>query len=200
MTLSFKNALAVSSLAVFVALPQITVAQDVSVEFGGRLNVDYTVAELNTPDRNIDETNLRRIRIDATGKFGDLVSFKIELEDSSGGDVEATDAYVRFSPKDSNFKVTVGQFREFMSLDEQTSSRFSSVIERAAFTDAFGFARRLGVAVGTSGSNYTLDLGVYTENLEGADFDEDGKVVSARATYAPIKTLTYYRYGAACKI
>ena len=188
MTLSFKNALAVSSLAVFVALPQITVAQDVSVEFGGRLNVDYTVAELNTPDRNIDETNLRRIRIDATGKFGDLVSFKIELEDSSGGDVEATDAYVRFSPKDSNFKVTVGQFREFMSLDEQTSSRFSSVIERAAFTDAFGFARRLGVAVGTSGSNYTLDLGVYTENLEGADFDEDGKVVSARATYAPIKT------------
>jgi len=47
MTLSFKNALAVSSLAVFVALPQITVAQDVSVEFGGRLNVDYTVAELN---------------------------------------------------------------------------------------------------------------------------------------------------------
>ncbi len=188
MTKFFKGGLAASSLAVLMALPQMTNAQEVTVELGGRLNADYTVAELNGPDFNIDETNLRRIRLDATGTYGDTISFKIELEDSSGGDVEATDAYIRYSPRDSNLKVTIGQFREFMSLDEQTSSRFSSTIERAAFTDAFGFARRLGIAVGTSGSNYTLDLGVYTENLEGADFDEDGKVISARATYSPLKT------------
>lgn len=183
-----KSGLSASSLALLMAFPHITQAQDLSVKLGGRLNADYTIAELNGPDRNIDETNLRRIRLNASGKYGDLISFKIELEDSSGGDVETTDAYLRFSPKDSNFKVTIGQFREFMSLDEQTSSRFSSTIERAAFTDAFGFARRVGVAVGTSGDNYTLDFGVYTENLEGADFDEDGKVASARATYAPVKT------------
>jgi len=73
---------------------------------------------------------------------------------------------------------------------EQTSSLFSSVYERAAFTDAFGFSRRLGVIAKTSGDNYTFSAGVFSSNLEGSGGGStgNGTAATARATYNPVKS------------
>lgn len=68
-----------------------------------------------------------------------------------------------------------------------TSSRFISTLERAAFTDAFEFNRRLGATVNAKGGRYTLSAGVFGDNLE-EDSLKEGLAAAARATFNPVKT------------
>jgi len=85
---------------------------------------------------------------------------KVEFNKSTGSNFELTDAYIQFAPKSSKFKIKVGQFKTHNSMEEETSSRFTTTLERGAYTDAFGLDRRIGVSVNTSGDNYGFDLGL----------------------------------------
>ena len=180
------------SLATLLS-PGLALAQgtDVTVDVGGRVMIDYTVADIDNPAAglpdDISASEVRRARIFLKGKYGSRIDYKVEFE-GAGGDVELTDAYLQFKPVDGPLKIKVGQFNTHNSLDELTSSRFSSTIERAAFTDAFGFQRRLGVAVATSGSNYTLDAGLFGTNIQSDGGPDEGMAASARATFNPVKT------------
>jgi len=58
MTLTFKSGLAVSTLAVLMAFPSTSLAQDVTFDFGGRYMLDYTVADLSNPDSEIRDDSL----------------------------------------------------------------------------------------------------------------------------------------------
>lgn len=164
------------------------VAQEATLKLGGRVMMDYTIGSYDNPDSDIDATELRRARLFVSGKYGDQIKYKFEVNKASGKSIAVTDAYIQFLPKASPFKIKVGQFKTHNSLDEQNSSRFMSALERSAFTDAFGFDRRLGISVGTSGSNYTFDAGAFTTNLEESGGSEEGRAYSARATFNPIKT------------
>lgn len=163
-------------------------ATELTSKVNGRVMIDYTIADIDTPDVEINDGEVRRARIQVSGKYGDSIKYKVEFNKASGDSINLEDAYVQFSPKGSKFKVTVGQDNTPNSLDELTSSRFIATLERAAFTDAFGFDRRLGVAVGTSGDNYTFDAGVYTTNLEQDAGPDEGHAVAARGTFNPVKT------------
>lgn len=187
MTLIRRRNIAVSALALSMAIPSFAAAQDATLQIGGRLMLDYTVADINTPDVNINNSEVRRARLFAKGKYGDAISYKFEFNHTTGGDVEVTDGFVQFAPKGQNFKVKVGHFKTHNSLEEEASSRFISTIERGGFTDAFELNRRLGVSVGTAGDNYTLNLGVYGDDIN-ADGDNDGNAIAARGTYLPYKT------------
>ncbi|WP_409432612.1 OprO/OprP family phosphate-selective porin [Litorimonas sp. RW-G-Af-16] len=183
-----KGGVAASSLALVMAYASSSVAQDATLKIGGRVMLDYTFADVNDPDSSINDIEARRVRLNATGKYGSAVSYKVELNKTGDKAINVEDAWIQFSPENSKFKIKVGQFQTQNSLDELTSSRFSSTLERAAFTDAFGFNRRLGVGVSTSGDNYTVDAGVFTDNLGGPDFDSVGNTVNLRGTYNPVKT------------
>ncbi len=188
--IKFARGAAASSLLAFVAAAPVAVqAQDkLTVKVGGRVNVDYTVAELDDPDTDINGSELRRARVSISGNYGSTLSYKFEVQTDSGGDIYAEDAYLQFAPEGTGLKFKLGQQRTTNSLDEQTSSRFISVIERAAMTDAFSLDRRVGATVTKSGDDYTLGFGVFGENLEGGAFDREGYAVSARGTYNPVKT------------
>lgn len=176
-----------SALIAALAVPAFS--QDaLTVNVGGRINMDYTVADVENPDTDINGSELRRARISISGDYGDAISFKAELQTDSGGEIYAEDAFLQFAPKGLGAKIKVGQHRTTNSLDEQTSSRFTSVVERAALTDAFGLDRRVGVSVTKSEKNYTASFGVYGENLEGGAFDSEGYAVSGRGTYNPVNT------------
>lgn len=188
MTYFARGAAASSLLALVMALPGLAQAQDdLTVNVGGRINLDYTFADLDGPEGDINGSELRRARLSIDGEYGDNLGYKFELQTDDSGEVVVEDAYLQFKPKNLGVVVKVGHHRTTNSLDEQTSSRFTSVIERAAFTDAFGLDRRAGVSVEKKGSNYTAAFGVYSENLEGSAFDNQGSAISARATYNPIK-------------
>ena len=132
MTFSNKARLAASTLVLSMMSTQIASAQDATLTIGGRAMVDYTIASLNTPDSDINANEVRRARLFAKGKYGDSVSYKFELNHSTGGDIVLTDGYVQFAPKESPFKIKVGQFKTHNSLDEQTSSRFTSPSSKAS--------------------------------------------------------------------
>jgi len=179
MTKYFKGGACASVLALSMAATPFAAAKDATLKIGGR------VTDIGGTD--INATEARRVRLNASGKYGDNIKYKVELNKASGDAINVEDAFIQFTPTDSRFKVKVGQFNTHNSIEEQTSSRFTATIERAAFTDAFGFNRRVGISVGTSGKNYTFDAGAFTANLEDEGLDE-GHAFSARGTFNPIKT------------
>ena len=107
-------------------------------------------------------SELRRARIGLSGDIPGGFGYKFEI-DFAGDSVAVTDAILTY--KDGGLKLSAGQHNNFQSLEELTSSRWSSFIERAAFTDAFGFERRLGVSAEVTSGDLRLQAGVFTDNI-----------------------------------
>ncbi len=177
------------TLAVFsFAVPNTAFASDFTAKVNGRVLLDYTSANIDAPDSSIDDTELRSSRLSVSGNLSKTFKYKVEINKSTGSDVQFEDVYVQFSPKNTKFKIKAGQYKTQNSLDEQTSSRFMSALERSAFTDAFAFDRRVGVSIGRSGKNYTFDAGAFASNLTDSGGTDDGHAFAARGTFNPIKT------------
>lgn len=175
------------TFGVVCSLPVIVQATDKTLKVGGRVQVDYTVADLNNPNVHIQGTEVRRARLNVSGQYGSQIKYKFEINKNTGDAINVEDAYIEFAPSKNPFKVKVGQFKTHNSLDEQTSSRFISTLERAAFTDAFSLDRRLGISASTKGDKYTFHAGVFSTNLEDGSSDS-GYALAIRATFNPIKS------------
>ena len=146
----------------------------------GRLNID--AGYFNAPDSTGREdgfsSEIRRARLGVEGDIPGGFGYKFEI-DFAGNEVDVTDAILSY--EDGPITVNVGQHNTFQSLEELTSSRWSSFIERAAFTDAFGFERRLGVSVELEPTDSVLiQGGLFSDNigdLPGKAMSADGRVV-----------------------
>jgi phosphate-selective porin OprO and OprP len=110
------------------------------------------------------------------GGFG----YKFEV-DFAGDSVTLADAFLTY--EDGALTVTAGQHNSFQSLEELTSSLHTSFIERAAFTDAFGFERRLGVSAEIAKGDLLLQGGVFTDNTSAQPTGNLG--FDGRAVFAP---------------
>lgn len=154
----------------------------------GRAQIDYDFAEAEvSEDFRLNDFELRRFRLSAAGGFLDRFKFKTEINIGEDGDVSGEDLWISYSPKFTPVTVKVGHFKTHNSLEELASSRFISTHERGAFTDAFEFDRRLGVALNTKGDNYMLDFGVFGGNVNEGGVNA-GFAVSGRAVYNPVQT------------
>ena len=120
---------------------------------------------------------VRRARLGASGDIPGGFGYKFEL-DFAGNEVEAADAILTY--EDGPLEVTIGHHNNFQSLEELTSSLHTSFIERAAFTDAFGFERRLGLSATYSAGIVLAQAGVFTDNFDDTGTDNrgfDGRLV-----------------------
>ncbi len=133
------------------------------------------------PDRGLGTTTeFRRARLGVEGEIADW-KYKIEA-DFANNEVDVTDAYLEYKGFDG-VGITIGNQKTPVSMNEQTSSRFITFMERAAFTDAFAFARELGVSVNLHGRNWHWKSGVYSNGgLNGSD-EKSGYVLASRAHY-----------------
>src|SRR3546814_4332953 len=86
---------------------------------------------------------IRRARRGVEGTIPGGFGYKFEADFADNG-VELMDALLTYKAKGLTF--TVGQHNNFQGLEELSSSNDTSFLERAAFTDAFGFQRRLGLS------------------------------------------------------
>lgn len=158
----------------------------------GRIQVDAGI--VNAPsDSSADSgffSEVRRARLGASGKLPGGFGYKVEL-DFAGSDLNVTDATLTYSAGD--VKITAGQFNTFQGLEELTSSLHTSFIERAAFTDAFGFERRVGLGAEYSGGDVILQAGVFTDNMN--DLSNRNWSIDARAVYAPKVGNTQLHFG-----
>ncbi len=188
MTNTKKALVGVSTIVLSLVGADFAFAQDATIKVGGRLMLDYTIADFDEPSSTINNSRVRRARLFASGNYGDSIKYKVEFNKSTGSSVELTDAYIQFVPQNSKFKVKVGQFKTHNSMEEETSSRFTTTLERGAYTDAFGLDRRIGVSVNTSGDNYGFDLGVFGTNVELQSGMEEGYALAGRGYYNPVKS------------
>lgn len=156
--------------------------------FKPRGRVQWDVASVSAPD-GINDPGLgfsnafRRVRLGVQGKIPGGFAYKVE-GDAAGGGFELTDAYIDYSS--GNITVAVGQHNNFQSLEELSSSNDTSFIERSAFTDAFGFQRRIGVSVEYAANDVILQGGFFTDNQSDLGNDENNQVgFDGRIVYAP---------------
>ncbi|GAB4145449.1 MAG: hypothetical protein Tsb0016_15430 [Sphingomonadales bacterium] len=148
----------------------------------GRVMADFGhvsgAGQLNDPGLGTT-TEIRRARIGVEGGFA-AFSYRIEA-DFADNDVAMADAYVRW--RNGDFDVTVGNQRAPFSMEEMTSSLHSAFLERAGFTDSFGFDREIGVTLTWSGDHYGLSGGVYSDARLSGDDEANGYLVSGRGHY-----------------
>ena len=144
----------------------------------GRLFVDYG----NVSDSSgtaVDDTEFRAARLGVEGVVFKDVKYKLEI-DFAGNEVNVSDAYITWDLKPVS--VDVGQFKTPNSLEEQTSSRYVSFMERGSFTDAFSLARQTGVAVNYADGGIAFKAGIFQGNAGGGGEVND-RAYAARLTY-----------------
>ncbi|HZG07995.1 MAG TPA: porin [Allosphingosinicella sp.] len=161
----------------------------------GRLQID--AAHVGRPpgrgDRGLGLANeVRRARIGVEGSLGGAFGYKLEV-DMADNELEVIDAWLSYKAS-KRLGLTLGQHNNFQSLEELTSSRNLSFMERAAFTDAFGFERRVGFSGTYTTGAVVAQAGLFTDNIDdlsgasgaaGLGDENDSHGADARLVYAP---------------
>ena len=133
---------------------------------------------------------VRRARLGASGDMPGGFGYKFEV-DFAGNDISVADAILSY--ENGPIEIAIGQHNNFQSLEELTSSLHTTFIERAAFTDAFGFERRLGASITYARGDVLAQAGVFTDNLE--DTDSKNRGADARIVFMPKAGDTQLHFG-----
>ncbi|MBB4640065.1 OprO/OprP family phosphate-selective porin [Rhizorhapis suberifaciens] len=166
--------------------PELSTKSGWSFKVRGRMQFD--AGHVDAPS-SIDDDGLgfssevRRAYVGVQGTMPGGFGYKAEA-DLADNEVEWTDIYLTYDHEGKN--ITVGQHYPFLSLEQMTSDLFTSFTERAAFTTAFGFERRVGLSAGYSRGDFMVNAGVFTDNV--TDLTEDGNKsysVDGRVVWMP---------------
>lgn len=135
--------------------------------------------------------NIRRMRFAMKaiiwGHWGGEIDF-----DFGNNAVDIKDAYIRYIG--NNWQVKAGNFREPMSIETMTTSRYITFMERPYATEQAP-SRHMGIAYKTFTNHLFFEGGVFSSNIAN-DFIRDqnkskgtnaGWSVTGRLAYAPIK-------------
>lgn len=159
---------------------------------GGRLMYDWTWVNeddaLNAmvgDQENGSET--RRARLYVSGLIYDNVDFKLQF-DFAGGDSDLKDAYIGLQDFPLG-KIRAGHFKEPFGLEELTSSKYITFIERSLPIEAFAPSRNAGVMLFDAfcDERATWAAGVFRETDGYGDIKEDGGYsATGRLTALPV--------------
>jgi phosphate-selective porin OprO/OprP len=155
-----------------------------SVHVLGRLMVDG--GALGDDDdfyRNDNATELRSARLGIEGNFLQGWEYKFET-DFADSTVDVKDAYLEYGGEFVEpAHIRVGQYKTPNSLEQLTSRRFITFMERAAIVDAFELDYQIGLGGGASGENWGVDGGLFGQNASDVQ-DNEGYALAGRGHYA----------------
>jgi phosphate-selective porin OprO and OprP len=154
----------------------------------GRLQID--TANVDAPDSAAfgnsfgTATEFRRAYLGVEGSLPGNFGYRIEA-DFAESSVELTDVYLTYEPADG-ITLTLGHHKPFFGLEEGNSDLFTSMLERAAFTSAFGFERRVGFSGEYAGKTVTVQLGAFTDNAADLSSDNNNSYsLNGRVVFHP---------------
>jgi phosphate-selective porin OprO/OprP len=176
---------------------------------GGR--IQYDIGGISTDQDLKDEgfnnqgtgEEFRRARLGIDGNLGEYALFKAEY-DFAGGDADFADVYVGMHRLPYVGTFLAGHFKEPVSLDELTSSKYSTFMERALPVQAFAPGRNSGVGISNSAfdERMTWSVGGYRDaDSFGDGFSNQSPYdVTARVTGLPVweddgRTLVHVGYS-----
>ena len=152
-------------------------------QVGGRIMADATFG--SSDDAGINDMNegteFRRGRIFFKGQLNNDWGYKwqVDFADSSVG---TKDMYIKYKPKG----LTIGQFKQPFSLEEKTSSKYLTFMERG-LPNVFATGRRVGVGYDTNWDMGTFAASVYGQEAGNGDENQEGFGAGMRLTLAPIQ-------------
>lgn len=161
----------------------------VTVTLGGRVHMDFSFPLETRPlDGRFGELDsdqeFRRARLHVTGRLYERVDYKVEI-DFAGGDVTAKDIYIGL--RDLSVGARFGHFKEPFSLEEQTSSRYITFIERS-LVNSLVPSRNAGLMISDrfDAGRGTWAVGAFrdSDGFEATPGDNYG--FTGRFTYAPV--------------
>jgi len=168
------------------AMAEVKVSSDdgkFETTLGGRLQVDAAWYQEDNVDLDGENgTEFRRARLFVEGTMYDVWGYKAQY-DFAGNETTMKDAYISYAGYPA--KLTVGQFKQPFGLEELTSSKYITFMERALPVEAFATSRRIGLGANYAADNWTLAASLYgREEADDTDGDQ-GYGVGARLTWAP---------------
>ncbi len=149
---------------------------------GGRIMADATFG--HDDDSAINDLNegteFRRARIFFKGQLNNGWGYKWQI-DFADDSVSIKDMYLRYKPAG----ITVGQFKQPFSLEEQTSSKYITFLERG-LPNVFSIGRRVAVGYNTHWHTGTFAASVFGQEAGNGDENQEGFGAGARLTFAPV--------------
>ena len=155
-----------------------------SFGLGGRLMLDAAYYDEDKTKLG-DGTEVRRARLEAEGRLFHDWTYELGV-DFAGGDSDVKNAYIGYEGWwPASFKI--GQFKEPFSLEEMTSSKYITFMERA-LPNAFVPGRNIGIGAHRYWESLTAAGGLFGEAFDSDVEDEgdEGWGVAGRLTYSPL--------------
>lgn len=165
----------------------------------GRFQLDYgsvSAPRLDLAANQVElgpDTRVRRAYLGVDIATPDGWGARFEA-DFAAKPLTLVDAYLFYKPR-KDITITVGQHKPFWGLEELGSDNFTTFQERAAFTTAFGFERRIGLSGAYAGKDVLLQAGVFADDATSFGFPDSGTAVprdfddawsiDGRAVYMP---------------
>lgn len=176
--------------------------KDAGWSFKPRGRIQYDVGYVSNPDDAVITRNLgfnaraRRIRLGAEGTIPGGLGYKCEM-DFANAATGFGDCLISYTPKNAPINIAIGNQETNNGLEQQSSSRFSSFIERAAFDDAFINTRRLGINLGytNAAGDFRINGGLWAAHSIDSTLDNDGWIGAVRAVYSPLMGANQLHFG-----
>lgn len=160
---------------------------DVSLSVGGRLQYDIDMFDgeaFSGTDDSGSDSELRRARIFISGKIAKDWSGKVQGNFKDDGTTNLEDAYIKYTGWESA-DLTLGKHKEPFGLEENTSSKDITAIERTMIINALAPGKNYGASLGGGSNDFTWKFGIYDHGDEGGNIATG---FSGRVTTAPIAT------------
>jgi len=166
--------------------------ENIEVKAGGRLMVDWVFIgseddvefDADDDDGFSDGVFFRRVRLFWSGTVYKNTIFKVQI-DFGKGSTSLADVWMGLQKLGFIGKMKVGHFKEPIGLEELTSSKRITFIERSATTNAFARGRNTGVAFSGKAleKRMTWAVGLFrTTGSDGANFADGDYALTLRLT------------------
>jgi phosphate-selective porin OprO/OprP len=162
----------------------------------GRTYFDVVHQDVNRDvgvDFKATNSRIRTARIGVEGTWNANWAYKAEVQ-FVGGSATWEDLILEYKPTD-NASIMVGNFKT-ISLENITSSRYITFMERGAYNDIIDGGRVMNISAKMNGDNWTAAISASGDSINNADPAQSATGGSeafganARVTFAPILTDT----------
>lgn len=171
---------------------------DFNLRIGGRImfdmgwSTDDDSASRSNIGNQTDWFEFRRARLYTQGDIYGNIKYKLQL-DFADGSLSTKDAYIAIVTKGHRYlenvvdEVKFGHFKEPFSLNELTSSKYITFIERATPVSLLAPSRNPGAAVSKYWSDHQVGYaaGIFKSADDGEAAYDGGYAFTGRVTWAP---------------
>ncbi len=162
----------------------------VTFKIGGRIQADYGFSK-SDKTRVGTGSEMRRARLDFSGDLGKNFDYMLSYDFATN---DLKNAYLEYTGlKDTT--ISIGYFKEYFSLEYQTSNKATEFQERSMLDDSFDPPKRLGIGYFRNSklsdhSEYTFGIGAFGNAVpqDTNPGDNSGFGIAARGTIVPIRT------------